>query len=206
MPLDRLVRALDDCPSALRTAAARLRHSSVFMVGIGYQAPLRDDKSWMYFPQAVAPFYRVTNFAKYAAANVPGGDTARYCSLMTETAYTEHRHQLRQGLEERVESGLRAAGVVSGPVAVASVHVEDIDYAYPIPTLDRDAALSAIQPWLTARRIFSRGRFGSWRYELGNMDHAVKMGIDTARALVAGAEEECFSGPPPPRSPPPPAG
>ena len=37
--------------------------------------------------------------------------------------------------------------------------------------------------------LFSRGRFGSRRFEIGNMDHAVKMGIDVARRIVSGAEE-----------------
>jgi predicted ABC-type sugar transport system permease subunit len=47
-----------------------------------------------------------------------------------------------------------------------------------------------IQPWLAEHEIFSRGRFGSWRYEIGNMDHAVKMGIDVARRLLQESAEE----------------
>jgi UDP-galactopyranose mutase len=42
------------------------------------------------------------------------------------------------------------------------------------------------------RGIYSRGRFGSWRYEIGNMDHAAKMGIDAARLLVEGRPEELW--------------
>jgi predicted NAD/FAD-dependent oxidoreductase len=53
-------------------------------------------------------------------------------------------------------------------------------------------ALETIQPWLMERGIYSRGRFGSWRYEIGNMDHAVKMGVDAARRLVRGDEEELW--------------
>jgi predicted ABC-type sugar transport system permease subunit len=82
--------------------------------------------------------------------------------------------------------------VIEGRPPVASVHVEEIDYAYPVPTLRRDSALEVIQPWLAERGIFSRGRFGSWRYEIGNMDHAVKMGIDVAARIVAGEREELF--------------
>ena len=189
MPLDQLVAALRDCPGQVRAAAGRLAHSGIYMVGIGYEAPLRDDRSWLYFPEATAPFYRVTNFAKYAAANVPGGDTSRYCSFMTETSYTEHRPERREGLEQRVEAALRAAGLVRGRPTVASAHVEQVPYAYPIPTLGRDRALAGIQPWLAAQGILSRGRFGAWRYELGNMDHAVKMGIDAARRLITGSDE-----------------
>ncbi len=192
VPLDRLVGCLSDCPPALHAAAAKLRHSSVYMVGVGYEQPLSDDKSWLYFPQNHAPFYRATNFAKYSPANVPGGDISRYCAYMTETSFSDQKPVAREGLEAAVEAGLRAAGVVEGRPGVASMHVEEIDYAYPVPTLERDEALGEIQPWLVGRGIYSRGRFGSWRYEIGNMDHAVKMGVDAARALLTGAEEELW--------------
>jgi protoporphyrinogen oxidase len=193
MPLDRLVMGLRDCPAAVRAAAGKLRHNSVYMVGIGYRAPLADEKSWMYFPAPEVPFYRVTNFAKYAAANVPESDTSRYCSFMTEVAHSDQIPVAREGLEERVESALRHAGLVAGAPEVTSRHVEEIDYAYPVPTLGRDAALATIQPWLAERNILSRGRFGAWLYELGNMDHAVKMGIDAARSVLAADAEELFA-------------
>lgn len=195
MPLDRLVAAITDGPGEVRSAATQLRHNSVYMVGVGYEAPLADEKSWMYFPQSHAPFYRATNFAKYSPANVPGGETSRYCAYMTETAYSPERPQPRAGLEERVEEGLRASGVVVGRPPVASIHVEDIEYAYPVPTLERDPALGVIHPWLMGHEIYSRGRFGSWRYEIGNMDHAVKMGIDVARRIVTGQQEDLWCEP-----------
>jgi hypothetical protein len=62
-----------------------------------------------------------------------------------------------------------------------------------VPTLERDPALAVIQPWLDQRDVFSRGRFGAWRYEIGNMDHAVKMGIDIARRLVLDEPEELLA-------------
>jgi hypothetical protein len=109
---------------------------------------------------------------------------------MTETSYSPEKPEPRHGLEDRVEAGLRTSGVVGDGSPVASIHVENIEYAYPVPTLQRDAILSVVQPWLMQHSIFSRGRFGAWRYEIGNMDHAVKMGTDVARRLVLGAQEE----------------
>ena len=193
MPLDVLVRMLVHCPEAVRAAADDLEHNGVYMVGIGYSAPLKDDKSWMYFPEDNAPFYRATNFAKYSPANVPGGDTATYSSYMTETSYSRYKEETVEGLGDRIEEGLRATGVVEGQPTVASQHVVDIPYAYPVPTLERDAALATIQPWLQQHDIYSRGRFGAWKYEVGNMDHSVKMGIDTARWIVKGTPEEVWT-------------
>ena len=61
-----------------------------------------------------------------------------------------------------------------------------------MPTLRRDQALETIQAWLMERDVYSRGRFGSWRYEIGNMDHAVKMGVDVARLVVEERPEELW--------------
>lgn len=193
IPIDKLVGLLEHCPDDIRGAADNLEHNGVYMVGIGYELQLKDDKSWMYFPQDHAPFYRATNFAKYSPNNVPDADTARYCSYMTEISYSRYKPEDRDGLEERVEAGLRATGVVEGQPEIATMHVEDLTYAYPVPTLGRDAALRKIQPWLMQNEIYARGRFGSWRYEIGNMDHAVKMGVDAARLLVDGAPEELWT-------------
>ena len=194
MPLDRLVAAVDDCPSEVREAAAALEHNSVWVVGVGCERGLADDRSWLYFADPSVPFYRVTNFAKYAAANVPGGDTSRYSSYLTETSRSVHRPREREGLEEAVVEALVATELIDDGVPIASVHTIDVEYAYPIPTTGRDAALAVVQPWLMERDIYSRGRFGSWRYEIGNMDHAAKMGIDAARLLVEGRPEELWPG------------
>ncbi len=193
MPLDLLVARIEGAPERIRQEAAALTHNSVYMVGIGYEQPLKDDRSWLYFPEDNAPFYRATNFAKYSPANVPDADTARYSSYMTEVSFSPWKHEPRQGLEERVERGLRAAGVVSGRPKVVSAHVETIPYGYPVPTLERDRILRTVQPWLMEHDIYSRGRFGAWRYEAGNMDHAVKMGIDAARRIIADKPEELWS-------------
>jgi protoporphyrinogen oxidase len=192
MPLDRLAAAVANCPAEVAEAAQALRRTSVSVVGVGVEQPLRDEKCWMYFPDPDLPFYRVTNFARYAPANVPESDTARYSSYLTETSF-HPGDGASADLPERVTKGLVTAGVVEDDPDIASVHRIDIDYAYPVPTRTRDRALATIQPWLMERGIFARGRFGAWRYEIGNMDHAVKMGVDVARFLVEGRPEELWA-------------
>ena len=192
MPIDCLVAAIDECPDDVRAAAASLEHNSVWIVGVGVERPLVDDRSWLYFADPAVPFYRVTNFAKYAAANVPGGDTSRYSSYMAEIAHSARLPRERAGLEQEVVDALVSTGLLEPNPPISSIHTLDIEYAYPIPTIDRDAALSIVQPWLMERNVYSRGRFGSWKYEIGNMDHAAKMGIDAARLLVQGRPEELW--------------
>ena len=64
---------------------------------------------------------------------------------------------------------------------------------YPVPTLDRDAALAVIEPWLQRRRIWSRGRFGAWRYEIGNMDHSFMQGVEWVDHVLDGAPETVWT-------------
>ena len=180
-------------PDLVRAAADQLVHNSVTMVGVGYATPMQDTGSWFYFPDPKVPFYRATNFAKYAAANVPGGRTDLYSSWMTEVASSSWRPLQADGLGDRVDASLRACGLVAAEAERVSVHVEHLPYGYPVPSIGRDAALSVIQPWLMDHGVFARGRFGSWKYELGNMDHAVKMGADVARRLVRNVPEEAWS-------------
>ena len=192
-PLDRLVGSIVDAPSDVVAAAGALVHNSVTIVGIGCETPLTDDRSWFYFPEPEVPFYRATNFAKYSPHNVPHGCTDRYSSWMTEIASSAWRPLDSELLVERVIEALQTVGLVEPDASIVSRHVQHIPYAYPVPTIGRDAALAVIQPWLMAHDIYARGRFGAWRYELGNMDHSVKMGVDVARLLVLDTPEEAWS-------------
>ncbi|MDQ1304798.1 MAG: hypothetical protein QG671_626 [Actinomycetota bacterium] len=189
-PLNRLTTMTAGVPSSVRASAGRLRHTTVAVVGLGYRAPTTDERSWLYFPQKNVPFYRATNFSKYAPANVPGADTDTFSAWMTETSMFPRTHLSCSRLISACDRSVRCHGLVSEHAPLASAHTELIEYAYPVPTLDRDAALAEVVPWLETRGIYPRGRFGTWRYEIGNMDHAVKMGLDIARRLVNGTAEE----------------
>ncbi|MDQ0957862.1 protoporphyrinogen oxidase [Streptomyces sp. B4I13] len=46
-PLDQLAAMTATCPAPLRTAARSLRHTTVAMVGLGYQTPTTDSRSWL---------------------------------------------------------------------------------------------------------------------------------------------------------------
>jgi hypothetical protein len=73
---------------------------------------------------------------------------------------------------------------------LADVHVIARDYTYPVPAVDRDAALRVIHPYLESRGIYSRGRFGAWRYEVGNMDHSVAQGVEWVQRMLCGAVDD----------------
>ena len=185
----RSISSSRPCVGGARTVRARGPHARAqhrHVVGVGYEAPLTDERSWLYFPDPAVPFYRATNFAKYAPANVPGGDTARYSSWMCEVsslagAAARGRQVGRPG-RGRLAPDRRGARPSPGRIAARRRDAVRLSGADPRAATPRSAV---IQPWLDARGIYSRGRFGTWRYEVGNMDHAVKMGVDVARRIVA---------------------
>ncbi|MET8243114.1 hypothetical protein ABZV31_00975 [Streptomyces sp. NPDC005202] len=149
-PLDRLAAMTAGAPDTVRAAARRLRHTTVAMVGLGYRVPTTDERSWLYFPQPEVPFYRATNFSKYAPANVPGADTNAFSAWMTETSMLPGTRLDVSRLICACDQALRRHGLVPEHAPSASAHLELIEYAYPVPTLDRDAALAAVVPWMEA--------------------------------------------------------
>ena len=76
---------------------------------------------------------------------------------------------------------------------IISKNVYDIPYAYPVPTLERDKILRKIQPFLLKNKIYSRGRFGAWKYEIGNMDHSFMQGVEVINNILKNKKETLWS-------------
>ena len=90
--------------------------------------------------------------------------------------------------------GLVAEGILepSDVPLIDSTYLIHAGHAYPIPSVDRDEALAVIHEYLEPRQIYSRGRFGSWKYEIGNQDHALMQGKELVDRWLDGSEEKVF--------------
>ena len=55
--------------------------------------------------------------------------------------------------------------------------------------LERDKALDEIIPFFEKHDIYSRGRFGLWKYEVSNQDHSFMQGVEVVERLMAGHPE-----------------
>ncbi len=195
-PLDLLVSKCRRIPESVTDAAGDLVHNGGLIVGLGFEGRRDDSKCWMYFPESNIPFYRVTNFHNYSCYNVPDGNTERYFSLMCETSYSPYKTENKSHIVEETVKGLINSGMIDEKQKeqIVSRYLIDIPYSYPVPTLLRDKALAMIQPFLESRSVYSRGRFGAWKYEVGNMDHSFMQGVEVVDHLLLGREELTLNG------------
>jgi protoporphyrinogen oxidase len=186
MPLDLLINSLTPQDSYMAKQAEKLTHVSGFIVGLGFKRKNESTKCWMYFPESNSPFYRVTNFYRYSPFNVPQGDPEKYFSLMCETTYSEFRQIDKKTIVDETIEGLINSGLIdpSDKDLIISRFLLDVPYTYPIPSLDRDRILETVIPFLEKNDIYSRGRFGFWKYEVGNMDHSVMQGVEVVDRLL----------------------
>jgi hypothetical protein len=85
--------------------------------------------------------------------------------------------------------GLVNTEMMSPTDEIVSTYHRRYDHGYPTPSLEREGVLKQLLPKLQAKDIWSRGRFGSWRYEVGNQDHSFMLGAEAVDSIVNGAVE-----------------
>ncbi|MGE4299078.1 MAG: NAD(P)/FAD-dependent oxidoreductase [Desulfovibrionaceae bacterium] len=192
-PVDMLItEVMNDPREDMRAAAANLAHNSVYVAGVGVEGYRADPKCWMYFPEDNCPFYRLTNFHNYSPNNAayPGKSMA----FMAESSASAHKPEKVDALMDKTIDGLVNTAMIEDDEREDILSTWDIfvDYGYPVPTLERDAALATIQPYLESLGISSRGRFGGWKYEVSNMDHSVMQGVEWAERMVQGKAETTY--------------
>jgi protoporphyrinogen oxidase len=196
MPLDRLCAITGGLEPATRDAARRLRHSSVHVLGVRLRGPrpaALARKCWMYFPDPASPYYRVTVFSHYSPRNVPAGGDC--WSLMAEVCESPHRPVDAASLPARTVEAMRRDRLIAEETEVLGVWRHRQEHGYPTPFLGRDAVLAAVRAGLEPRRIFSRGRFGAWKYEVSNQDHGFMQGVELVDRLLGLGEETTLEDP-----------
>lgn len=188
-PLNKFV--LNSNLENLKKDTQELEYTSALIVGIGLKGKVPKElktKCWMYFPEDNTPSHRVTVFSNYSPNNAPEG-----CwSLMAEIPYSRHKEINKKDIVNEVVEGMKRTQLIDNQDKTISHWILDAEYTYPIPTLGRDGVLKKIQEELMDRDIFSRGRFGAWRYEIGNMDHSVMQGVEIVNKLILDEPESVW--------------
>jgi len=193
IPLNELLKKIimKNKPGEIGRSAAKLLWNSGYMVGIGIKKPCPSKKNWMYFPQDDSPFYRVTYLSNYSPNMIPKGN---YFSFLAESSYSKYKAASRDTIVEETIQGLINSKLITEEdrSLIVSTYMIDAPYSFPVPSLGRDKILKEIQSFLMKNGIFSRGRFGGWKYEVGNMDHSVMQGIEVVDRILLNKEESVY--------------
>jgi protoporphyrinogen oxidase len=212
MPVDDLCTAIGD--AKLISLSKQLYFSSTHVIGIGIRGkrPDRiDDKCWLYFPESNCEFYRATIFSNYSPNNQPkaqiklrtlrradGASTdtttekeGPYWSLMFETSESTYKPVNPDPavvIAETIQGAINS-GLLDPQDEIVSTYHRKFYHGYPTPSLERDGVLKELLPALQAKSIWSRGRFGSWKYEVGNQDHSFMLGVEAIDNVLYGSPE-----------------
>eukprot|EP01039_Chlorochromonas_danica_P001327 gene1327-1449_t len=192
--------------------AERLKYSSTHIIGLGLRGSNpHDKKCWMYYPESNCPFYRCTVFSLYAVKNAPGAEVelptlrfgdrsltvtdagARpgpYWSLMFEVSESKDFKPVDQNtiVEETIQGALNTR-MIEAKDEIVSIFYQRIEHGYPTPSLERDQVLAEALPYLRQMDIWSRGRFGSYKYEVANQDHSCMIGVEAVDNILFGTKE-----------------
>ncbi len=194
MPLDLLLPMLKG-QDELASRSSEFVHSSSHIIGVGLDGKPPEDletKCWMYFPEDSSPFYRVTVFSNYSPNNVPR--PGQQWSLMAEVSESSAKPVNSETVVQEVVDAFRSIGFMGANEQPTSTWHRRMERGYPTPWLGRDDVLDPIQEVLSSHDIFSRGRFGTWKYEVSNQDHSAMQGVEVVGRILQGTQEFTYHG------------
>ena len=99
----------------------------------------------------------------------PASDESRagpYWSIMLEVSESSMKPVDQDTILLDCIRGLVNTEMLKTDDEIVSTYHRRFHYGYPTPTLERDGLLSQLLPKFQAMGIHSRGRFGSWKYEV----------------------------------------
>ncbi|KAK3989815.1 hypothetical protein QBC44DRAFT_326596 [Cladorrhinum sp. PSN332] len=216
MAVDHLVEKMDN--QELVTLSKGLYYSSTHVIGVGIRGERPDrigDKCWLYFPEDNCPFYRATIFSNYSPYNQPdasvklptlyhadGSKAASseakdgpYWSIMLEVSQSGMKPVDEENILKDCIQGLINTEMINPEDEIVSTYHRKFDHGYPTPSLEREGVLKQLLPKLQEQGIWSRGRFGSWRYEVGNQDHSFMLGVEAVDNILVGGTEATLNYP-----------
>ena len=165
-------------PAELTAAVARLQALPLTLVLVVVGHPVDTPIQRVYSAESAYPAHKTAlnhNSSPYL-------QTLPQHAIVAEVSSLPEKRLPAQGMERTVVQHLTTLGLISAPAAVRATDVVSVPYGYPVPTHDRDAIVAKLKAWLSARGIYSVGRFGEWAYI--NADEALHRGLTLGRTLA----------------------
>lgn len=170
--------SLSNAPASVQKENNKLRCASVYLLNLGIDRKISENKHWVYYPEPEYPFYRVGFADNFAKNNAPKGAS----SLYIETSRMQGKNPDEANLQTDILEGLKKAGLVKGTEKVMSFQWLKIPTAYVTYDNARDKAVNKILKFLKTKNINSIGRYGAWKYSF--MEESILEGKQAAQEAV----------------------
>jgi hypothetical protein len=112
-----------------------------------------------------------------------------YWSLMFEVSETCEKPVDQNSIIGETIRGAINTKLIDPNNEIVSVFHHRLERGYPTPSLDRDKGVVEGLKFLKDMNIWSRGRFGAWKYEVGNQDHSCMQGVEAVDNIHFGTPE-----------------
>jgi UDP-galactopyranose mutase len=178
IPIHELLAITNDAAPEIREEASRLEYISLLLVNVVIGHPVDTQIQRIYSAEPDVPAHKIVinhNSSDYLRSRPRHGITG-------EVSHLPEKALERGAVEARFLESLLRLRLIKNMEEVVGVSVIGVNYAYPAPTIGRDAAVGRIKDWLEAREIYTVGRFGEWAYI--NSDEAIHRGLTLGRRLA----------------------
>jgi len=190
LPINEFLDLMTNNPAP--SLAGKFRSANAAFIGLGVRGrppEFLDGVHSFHMPEADVPCWRVSFPKSLSPGNVPPGP---YWSLLCEISHLRGEDFDLERAELEIVDHLRQRGILPPGSEIVSRWRSQMRHGYPVPFLGRDEVLQCAQSELQARRIYSRGRFGGWKYEASNQDHTFMQGVEAVRRILHGDAETTY--------------
>ena len=111
---------------------------------------------------------------------------------MAEISSSVHRPLRRTDVVNGTIAALSSNDLIPQGTPIISTWHHYLEYGYPTPFLGRDNVLDKIHSELARFNIYSRGRFGGWKFEVSDQDHSAMQGVELVNKILLGVPEVTY--------------
>jgi protoporphyrinogen oxidase len=189
LPLPLVIRMCRQAPDDLRRACAGLTRNRVITVMFGIQGPRPTGTGkWRYYADETLVFNRLVFLHEFDPELAPP-DGWGLLAEITEPA--EWPMGDRTTIARRALQDVERAGALPPGSRIVVTHVEAIDPAYVVFSVENQTIVEAARQFLASHGVSPVGRYGRWEYS--SIAQNMRDGFDWAAGRAAGATEDLMA-------------
>ena len=179
-PMPVLMTMVPDPPAEVRAAVDSLVFNPITAVTLGFRGEDPHQFSAVYFPDPAFLVNRVSAPCVFSPRNAPEGCYSIQAEI-TDLAGGPTLAMSDDELVDHVHAGLVGYGLVPSSHPMVLRHVQRLEYAYVVYTVDYERHVEVVRRWGEDRGLFVHGRFGAFEYL--NVDGCVQRSLEMATRL-----------------------